>query len=210
MESNRRPTGRRTVSSYERSYYVDGSSVRKTAPSPYRRQPEGTRAAGRAAVKSSRNYAAAGTRQAAARPGQAAPVRRGANWQFADQRRQVNQRIAMRNREKALKLDLKYTLFLGISVVFVLISCVLYLNLQNQMTQRNNEIASLKSELNTLTDANIAARERINDAVDLDYVYQYATEKLGMVQPAAGQIVKYRSNDEDYVKQFQDIPQSDQ
>lgn len=210
MESNRRQTGRRTASSYGRSYYVEGSSVRKTAPSPYRRQPEGTRAAGRAAVKSSKNFAAVGARQAAVRPGQALPVRRSADQQVADKRRQVNQRIAMRNREKALKLDLKYTLFLGISVIFVLISCVLYLNLQNQMTQKSNEIASLKSELNTLTDANIAARERINDAVDLDYVYKYATEKLGMVQPTAGQIIKYRSNDEDYVKQFQDIPQSGQ
>lgn len=71
----------------------------------------------------------------------------------------------MRNREKALKLDLKYTLFLGISVVFVLISCVLYLNLQNQMTQKSSQIASLTSELATLTDANSAARERINSAV---------------------------------------------
>lgn len=209
MESNRRQTGRRAAS-YGKSYYIEGSSVRKTAPSPYRRQPEGTRAARGAAVRSSRNFAAEGNKKAAARPGYAAPIHRSAEQHIADKRRQVNQRIAMRNREKALKLDLKYTVFLGISVIFVLISCVLYLNLQNQMTQKNNEIASLKSELNTLTDANIAARERINDAVDLDYVYQYATEKLGMIQPNAGQIVKYRSNDEDYVKQFQDIPQSSQ
>lgn len=121
----------------------------------------------------------------------------------------MNQRIAMRNREKALKLDLKYTLFLGISVVLVLISCVLYLNLQNQMTQKSNKIASLTSELATLTDANSATKERINSAVDLEYVYKYATEKLGMAAPSQSQIIKYQSSDEDYVKQFQDIPQSD-
>lgn len=121
----------------------------------------------------------------------------------------MNQRIAMRNREKALKLDLKYTLFLGISVIFVLISCVLYLNLQNQMTQKSSKIASLTSELATLTDANSAARERISSAVDLEYVYKYATEKLGMAPPIQSQIIKYQSSDEDYVKQFQDIPQSD-
>ena len=176
MESSRRRTDRRTSPSHNRRYYVEGSSVRKTAPSPYRQQSKGT-----------------GTGRSMA----------------IDKRRQVNQRIAMRNREKALKLDLKYTLFLGISVVFVLISCVLYLNLQNQMTQKSSQIASLTNELATLTDANSAARERINSAVDLEYVYQYATEKLGMSAPDKSQIIKYQSSDEDYVKQFQDIPQSD-
>lgn len=193
MESNRRRTDRRTSQLYNRRFYVEGSSVRQTAPSPYRKQSKGTRTAGNGT---------SGKR----RPMPTQPTGRSA---AVDKRRQVNQRIAMRNREKALKLDLKYTLFLGISVVFVLISCVLYLNLQNQMTQKSSKIASLTSELATLTDANSAAKERISSAVDLEYVYQYATEKLGMASPSQSQIIKYQSSDEDYVKQFQDIPQSD-
>ena len=195
MESNRRRTGSRQSAGNQRYYIVEGSAARKTAPSPYKRQPEGTRTVRKTAVT---------------RP--VRPSRPQSEFQRvqAEKKRQVNQRIAMRNREKALKLDLKYTLFLGISVIFVIISCVVYLNLQNQMTQRSNEIASLKSQLNTLTDANVAARERISDAVNLDEVYQYATGTLGMVSPGPDQIITYRSNDEDYVKQFQDIPQSNQ
>lgn len=194
MESNRRRTGSRQTAGNQRYYIVEGSAARKTAPSPYRRQPEGTRT----------------VRKSAVRPVRPSRPKSEFHRIQAEKKRQVNQRIAMRNREKALKLDLKYTLFLGISVIFVLISCVVYLNLQNQMTQRSNEIASLKSQLNTLTDANVAARERINDAVNLDEVYQYATGTLGMVSPGPDQIITYRSNDEDYVKQFQDIPQSNQ
>ena len=194
MESNRRGTDRRRKPSNNRRFYVEGSSVRQTAPSPYRKQSKGTANAGNAALPQRR------------KPGTS---RQTVQTRTVDKRRQVNQRIAMRNREKALKLDLKYTLFLGISVIFVLISCVLYLNLQNQMTQKSSKIASLTSELATLTDANSAARERISSAVDLEYVYKYATEKLGMAPPIQSQIIKYQSSDEDYVKQFQDIPQSD-
>ena len=57
-------------------------------------------------------------------------------------------------------------------------------------------------------DANSATQERINDAIDLEYVKDYATNKLGMVYPSEDQIIKYKSGSDDYVKQYQDIPQS--
>lgn len=125
-----------------------------------------------------------------------------------EKQRRVNQTIAMRNREKALKIDWKYTLFLCGAVLIVLLSCVNYLSIQTQITQKSTQLSSLKSELSTLTDLNSSTQERINDAIDLEYVKTYATEKLGMDYPTESQIVKYKSSADDYVKQYQDIPQS--
>lgn len=117
-------------------------------------------------------------------------------------------RIAKGNREKAERMSLGYTLFLCIALLAALASCVIYLSAQSAVTQKNEEVISLKSELNLLVETNSQTKERINDSIDLEYVRKYATDVLGMVYPAESQIVKYHSDDEDYIKQYQDIPQT--
>lgn len=211
-------------------YYIDGNTVRKTQtmPGPAQRQPRphstNTAASRRPAERRADHRTARSTAQRQpVRPSVSQPARKQTQHQpvrktavqttkrqsaVSEKQRRVNQRIAMRNREKALKIDWKYTLFLCTAVLIVLGSCVMYLSAQTKITQKTSNIAALRSELNTLTDANVAARERINEAVDLEYVREYATEKLDMVYPTQDQIVKYQSSTEDYVKQHQDIPQS--
>lgn len=187
MENNKRYANNRRQAPYSRSYYVDGNAVRKAAPAPYRTNPN-------------------------SRPSQKRrPEEQRADQQrrYADRQRQVNQRIAMQNREKALRLDLRYTIFLGFAVIIMLASCVFYLNLQNTATQKNKTITALKSELASLEEINVATKERINDAIDLERVRKYATETLGMVNPDKSQIITYHSSDDDYVKQYQDIPKTD-
>lgn len=191
MESNKHYRGGQRSVSY-RDYYVDGSAVRKTQPRPG-------------------NMTATPKRQAhpQQRPESPRKQRAAVNHnKHAEKQRRVNQRIAMRNREKAFKIDWKYTLFLCVAVGAALFSCVIYLTTQSAVTQKNQEVTALKSELSLLMDTNSATRERINDAIDLEYVREYATEVLGMVYPTESQIVTYKSSDDDYVKQYQDIPQS--
>lgn len=190
---------RRSGMSY-RNYYVDGSAVRKTA-----QFPERTKTPGRTAAPGRTGRPDPQRRHAAQPVHHKQAVR---NSEHADQKRRVNQRIAMRNREKAFKLDLRYTLFLCIAVIAALGSCVVYLSAQSAVSQKSSEIAALKSQLSTLTEANSVTRERINDAIDLEYVREYATEVLGMVYPTENQIITYQSSDDDFVKQYQDIPQS--
>jgi len=203
-------------------YYVDGSAVRQAAEpvrraAPvHKRQPSGQSRRGTVSQRQPSRQPRPGT----ASQGQAAqPVRRRNTGIYtnkntvrvdkdAEKQRRVRQLMAMRNREKALKLDWKYTLFLVLAVIVTLGSCVFYLTTQSAVSQKNKEVTELKSELSLLTDTNSATRERINDSIDLEAVRKYATEQLGMVYPSENQIVEYQSSEEDYVKQYQDIPQS--
>ena len=126
-----------------------------------------------------------------------------------NKQRRVNEKIAMRNREKALKIDLKFTMFMCFALLAIVLSCVLYLSTQTKIAQKNSNISALRSELGTLVKENTSMSERINDLLDLDYVREYAINTLGMVYPNKDQIEEYTSSENDYVKQYQDIPLTD-
>ena len=66
-----------------------------------------------------------------------------------------------------------------------------------------NKLAKMESD----NDASLA---RIDTSVDLNYIYKFATKKLGMVYPDDKQVVPYKRNVSDYVKQYADIPQADE
>ena len=180
MPQNRQTVRRQRPSG--RTYnmgYVDGNTVRKLEPAPYEDQRR---------------------------------KRERARREQAERRRRAqqdhNRQIAVRNQARVIKIDLKYTLFLGVAVVVTLLMCVYYLNLQSRLTSLNSNISGLKSELTTLTDANQATRERIDIRIDLEKVYELATEELGMHYPTKDQIIYYSGTSDDYVKQYKEIPQS--
>ena len=143
----------------------------------------------------------------------AIPAEYPSRWQrqeWEDERRAAarkkKQAIARKNQEKALRLDFTYTLFLIFSVVVTVAACVFYLNLQNQITQNGEQVATLKSELSSITNENAALEERINSAVDLSQVYQKAVGEFGMTAITEGQIHYYSNENQDYVKQYGQIP----
>ena len=175
----------RTVSSTRpvRPYaygYTDGNTVRKLQPSPYERRE----------LEERRRYEQQRRKER------------------LERERLAHQEIAERNRAKVIKMDLKYTFFLAMAVAATLLICIYYLSLQSQMTTQNKTISSLKSELNTLVDENLATKERISNAIDLEEVYAIATADMGMSYAAKSQIVYYSDTTEDYVKQYKEIPQA--
>ena len=113
---------------------------------------------------------------------------------------------ARKNRERALRLDFTYTVFLILSVVVTVAACVVYLSLQNEITRTSEQIASLKSELTAISNENVAMEERINSGVDLSQVYQIAVNEYGMTAIREGQIHYYSNENQDYVKQYEQIP----
>ena len=125
----------------------------------------------------------------------------------AEKRRK--QEIARRNQDRALRLNLTYTVFLIFSVVVTVAACVFYLSLQNEILRTSEQVAELKSELSTITNENVAMEERINSAVDLSEVYQRAVGEFGMTAITEGQIHYYSNENQDYVKQYRQIPSDD-
>jgi len=100
-----------------------------------------------------------------------------------------------------------YTTFLVIALLvsgFILTS---YIGLQSDITNSIKHIAKLERELNNLKLANEENYSRITNNVDLDYVRRVAITELGMIYATEGQIIDFASNNSDYVRQINPLPQ---
>lgn len=111
-----------------------------------------------------------------------------------------------RNQEKALQVDLPYLVALVIAACCALYLCVSYLQIQSSITARIDTIEALEQKLEKTKSENDALETRINTYVDLDYVYQVATEELGMVYANKNQVLLYNKTESEYVRQYEDIP----
>lgn len=97
-------------------------------------------------------------------------------------------------------------LVLTIAIIATLYTCVVFLQLQTEVSKLDKTILSLEKELVVLSSQNDAAFESIKPSYDLDHVYQVAVEELGMVYPNENMVITYQSSDESYVRQYSDIP----
>lgn len=116
-------------------------------------------------------------------------------------------RRKVKGKEKQ-KLDVFSSIFLTAAIGITLYTCIGYLNVQAQITGKNNEITQLERKLAKMENDNDASLAKIDTSVDLNYIYNYATQKLGMVYPDDKQVIPYERNVSDYVKQYADIPKA--
>lgn len=121
--------------------------------------------------------------------------------------RRHNEHVARRNKERALRMNLGYVLFLTMAAMVTALVSVTYIQLQSEVTGRMRRISVLESQVAELKADNDAALNRISTSVDLDYVKETAVNQLGMVYPKADQIVYYSIEDDDYMNQYGEIPQ---
>ncbi len=105
-------------------------------------------------------------------------------------------------------IDLFSIFVLTGAIVLTLITCVDYLKVQSSIVSMNKNIANLESNLAKLEDENGAMLARINTSLDLNHIYQIATNELGMVYPNDNQVITYESTLSDYVRQYENIPAS--
>ncbi|MGB8455759.1 MAG: septum formation initiator family protein [Anaerocolumna sp.] len=112
-----------------------------------------------------------------------------------------------RRKPKAnIGIDLFSVFFLTIAIAVTLYTCIEYLQVQSGVTEQNKEIANLEHSLVKLQNQNRDALSKINTSVDLNYIYKIATKELGMVYPNENQVIPYKSNLSDYVRQYENIP----
>ena len=98
-------------------------------------------------------------------------------------------------------------LVLAVAIAATVYVCVSYLKLQDDVKKMDNTIIELQQKLEAKTKKNDAAAEVLNKSVNLDYVYHVAVEELGMVYPNKNKVITYKSSDDDYVRQYEDIPE---
>ena len=162
-------------------YYIDGSTVRKVREVPvYTEEP----------------------RRRPQRNPQRTPERSPQKRTAAEKQKKISAKA-----DKALAFDMRYTMFVMTSVLIVIAACVLMLHMEASINEKKSNINALESELETIEDDNAALKLSLESMYSLDDIYNVATSELGMVYAKKGQIVYYESANEDYVKQYQDIPE---
>lgn len=89
-------------------------------------------------------------------------------------------------------------LFLALAVVLVGSESVLKKNI----TQMN----SLQVTYESLLASNNELEAKITSEIDVNEIYEIATQKMGMTYPKKSQVIKYKKTESEHVKQNEDIP----
>lgn len=114
---------------------------------------------------------------------------------------------AQRNRERAMQMSPAYLVFLTLAVILTVGVCTCYIQLQSDISSRMRNIASLETQILDLQMENDAAMKRIETSVNLDEIKETAMNEMGMVYPGEEQIVYFTVDMDDYMNQYQDIPE---
>lgn len=117
-------------------------------------------------------------------------------------------RKAAEKAENSLGFDMGYLLVLSIMLILMIASCVIMLSVQGNIEAKERNIESLQRELESIQADNDAFEDSLNNMYSLDDIYKVATSELGMVYSQNGQIIRYDKQEDDYVKQYSDVPKT--
>ena len=95
-----------------------------------------------------------------------------------------------------------------LGIVFLIAGLMLihYLELRSDIVSRTQNIASLKTQLNTMKLENDEKYERLTTRVDLAEVRKIAETELNMSYAGQGQVQVFTKDESDYVHQVTDLP----
>ncbi len=134
------------------------------------------------------------------RPEERPDIRPGVRKQ---QRRSLDKRV-----DKSLAFNLKYTLFVMTSVAIMIVACATMLYMETKINDQKNNISELESQLDVIKKDNNAYAVSLEGMYTMEQISDAAINELGMVYAKKGQIVYYESANEDYVKQYKDVPEA--
>ncbi len=117
------------------------------------------------------------------------------------------QKPVVKKETTVLPLSIMSVFVLTVAAVLTLVICVQYVQLQTELMVHLKNINKLETELNDLFILNNETDKRINSFVDLDYIYQVATQELGMRYADKNQIYRYNNSGSEYVRQYKEIPE---
>lgn len=115
-------------------------------------------------------------------------------------------RIANRNRERELRMGRRYVVFLMMAVGVFGLFAGTYIKIQSDLSARMRNISKLTSDIEDLKADNDEVLKRINTMIDLDSIKNSAMNELGMSYARESQIIYYTVEDDDYMKQYKEIP----
>lgn len=93
------------------------------------------------------------------------------------------------------------------AVVIIGFLCAKYVAVQSDLGTRTQKISSMEAKLNDLRNKNNEEYSRIIGAVDLEAIKKVAMDELGMTYPNENQIVEFKNDNSDYVRQYANVPE---
>ena len=125
----------------------------------------------------------------------------------AKSKKKVSRQV-QKNRNRALRMNGAYVVFLTIAATIVLLLCVNYVRLQSEVTKHSKNVTALQEKLADMKEENTTKYNAVVDSVNLDEIRERAINELGMTYATPDQIVEYDNPAADYVKQYENIPKS--
>jgi hypothetical protein len=93
-----------------------------------------------------------------------------------------------------------------VSVLMLVLSSCHYLSLTNAISMHDKSISRKEQQLAQLHLVNENLQHEINAALDLNSLYQVATEELGMVPAGENDVITYRARSSGYIRQYDNVP----
>lgn len=93
------------------------------------------------------------------------------------------------------------------AVIIIGFLCAKYVDVQSDLGTRTQKISAMESKLNDLKNKNNEEYSRIIGTVDLEQIKKIAMDELGMTYPNENQIVEFKNDKSDYVRQFANVPE---
>ena len=125
------------------------------------------------------------------------------------ERSRRKQEEAVKNARKQQVVSIAFPVLLAL--IFI-VSAFLYfgysyLTLQSSVDSHLENVKVLETKLEKLKTENDALEQSIDTSVDLNYVYNVAINKLGMVHAGAENVIMYDKTESQYVRQYEQIPE---
>ena len=132
-----------------------------------------------------------------------APVYEPVNRPEEIQKKTVRKKV--KHNPKGLEFNGRFTAVLALSIVAVVMFCVTYLYGQSILGNQMNQIARKQTTLATLRSENQSLEANLEKKVDYDVIKTQAME-LGMTTPTEQNTIYYEGTPSDYVRQYAEIP----
>lgn len=184
-------TRRRTEWPTLNTYYVDGNTVRKSEPkvrqvnyeqetSPRKRQIEEV---------------------PARRTRVAEPARKTSPKKQSVQRKARQPKVYREPKERTSLMTPVFAVYVTVALAIVLVFAFRMLATQTALAAAADQVTQLESTLNEINQENTKLEALVEAGVDLEYIYQVATEELGLVEAGDSQVIYYDQIESGYVRQ---------
>ncbi len=128
------------------------------------------------------------------------------SYEERDERQKQARQEQKRRAKNRAKVNPLTVLMVFATFALVMVSGIIYLNLNFQSTYLSKSVVKLSSEVVEMEKSNTSLKERLEDSLNLNDIYKKATKELGMSPVKKSQIVKYDRKKSTEIKKYGEIP----